>query len=322
MQKNTGLNNIIKTPLCIVDIGASGGISSRWAKLTSNYRTILFEPHLEAFNKLNSAVSDNQVVLNSGLSDRSGNVDFYLCKKQMVSSMFMPNFSLVDKFFDPERYNIVKTCKILTDTLDSQLLKNNIGNVDFIKIDTQGSELLILKGGENTLKNVIGLEVEVEFVPIYENQPLFTDVDEFIKGFGFTLFDLKRYFWTRKDTRKKNFIGKGQIVIADALYFRTPENICSLPDISEQRIIHSLCVYLAYGYADLALTLCNLAYSRNILSKNMCDKLILLVRKHAIKDFIPGFKGRGTIYNMMYFLLGFLLPRSWFEGVDKKVGNR
>jgi hypothetical protein len=234
----------------------------------------------------------------------------------------MPNFPLVDKFFDPERYNIVKTCKILTDTLDSQLLKNNIGSVDFIKIDTQGSELLILKGGENTLKNIIGLEVEVEFVPIYENQPLFTDVDEFIKGFGFTLFDLKRYFWTRKDTRKKNFIGKGQIVIADALYFRTPENICSLPDISEQRIIHSLCVYLAYGYADLALTLCNLAYSRNILSKNMCDKLILLVEKHAKKDFIPGFKGRGTLYNLMYFLLGYLLPRSWFEGVDKKIGNR
>ena len=159
MRKNTGINSIIKTPLCIVDIGASGGISPRWAKLTSNYKTILFEPHLEAFKKLNSAVSDNQVVLNSGLSDRSGNVDFYLCKKQMVSSMFIPDFPFINKFFDPERYNIVKTCKILTDTLDSQLLKNNIGNVDFIKVDTQGSELLILKGGENTLKNVIGLEV-------------------------------------------------------------------------------------------------------------------------------------------------------------------
>ena len=321
MRKNTGINSIIKTPLCIVDIGASGGISPRWAKLTSNYKTILFEPHLEAFKKLNSAVSDNQVVLNSGLSDRSGNVDFYLCKKQMVSSMFIPDFPFINKFFDPERYNIVKTCKILTDTLDSQLLKNNIGNVDFIKVDTQGSELLILKGGENTLKNVIGLEVEVEFVPIYENQPLFTDVDEFVKRFGFTLFDLKRYFWTRKDA-KQNFIGKGQIVFADALYFRTPENICSLPDISEEKIIHSFYVYLAYGYTDLALTLCNLAYTGNILSKNMYDKLILLVGKYAKKDFIPNFKGRGTIYNLMAIILDILSPRSWFEGTDLKIGNQ
>ena len=72
--------------------------------------------------------------------------------------------------------------------------KNGIQEVDFIKIDTQGSELSILKGSTDSLKNAIGLEIEVEFVDIYENQPLFNEVDSFVRKMDFELLQLTTYF--------------------------------------------------------------------------------------------------------------------------------
>ena len=48
------------------------------------------------------------------------------------------------------------------------------------------------------MDNVIGLEIEVEFEQMYIDQPLFNEVDAFVKEKGFSLFDIKRYYWKRK----------------------------------------------------------------------------------------------------------------------------
>ena len=75
-------------------------------------------------------------------------------------------------------------------TLDIWAKERGVTYVDYIKIDTQGAELSILKGGIKTLKNVKFLEVEVEFNPIYEGQPMFSDVDSFLRTYGFVLWKL------------------------------------------------------------------------------------------------------------------------------------
>ncbi len=244
----------------------------------------MFEPDPREFDRLKKSFNNrnNYIVLNSVLSDSVGETDFYLCRKQQVSSVYPPNFKFLEKFPDAERLGIVKRMRIPTDTLDRQLKKNGINDIAFIKIDTQGYELPILRGATNTLINVIGLELEVEFMPIYENQPLFRDVDKFVTDCGFEIFDIKRCFWKRKKT--KNYgVGKGQLIWGDALYFRTPENICSISDVTEEKIIHAISVYLAYGYADLVEILCNLAYEKGILSKNIYDSIELLLKKGRIK---------------------------------------
>jgi hypothetical protein len=56
---------------------------------------------------------------------------------------------------------------------------------DLLKIDTQGTEAEILAHAGETLKSCLIIQTEVEFVQLYEEQPLFADVDQLLRGRGF-----------------------------------------------------------------------------------------------------------------------------------------
>ena len=55
----------------------------------------------------------------------------------------------------------------------------------FINIDVQGSELEVLKGSIKSLKNTLGLEVEVNFKHIYHDIPLSRDIEIFLNSKDF-----------------------------------------------------------------------------------------------------------------------------------------
>lgn len=105
-------------------------------------------------------------------------------------------------------------------TLDGYLSEAGFHSVDFMEIDTQGSELDILRGADIFLKkSVLGLRVEVEFSPIYKNQPLFSDVDSFLRPYGFVLFDLSRHRY-RRSSAPRSILTKGQLLYGHAVYMR------------------------------------------------------------------------------------------------------
>ncbi|MDF2434015.1 MAG: hypothetical protein JWP44_3646 [Mucilaginibacter sp.] len=75
-------------------------------------------------------------------------------------------------------------------SLDSITAHTSFSNPDFIKIDTQGYELEILKGGEKTLAAAEFILLEVSFLDIYKNCPLVADVLHFMQAKGFVVFDI------------------------------------------------------------------------------------------------------------------------------------
>ncbi len=313
-------NILANNPLWIVDIGASGGIDPRWAKFTSSYKGILFEPDPREFDRLKSKSGKNLVVLNSALSDSANTVDFHLCEKQQVSSVYLPNIDFLSKFPDVKRFDVTKDIRIKTDTLNNQLKKNDIVEIDFIKIDTQGHELPILKGGVDYLDNAIGLELEVEFAPLYEKQPLFSEVDSFVREHGFELFDIKRYYWKRKESVNTGS-QKGQLIFGDALYFKSPERVLLMDEITQEKIIRSICVYLVYGYWDLAQTLFNNANGKGLLAKEVHDKVALILSKYKKRNTLPNFRGKGRIQRLFERIRNVFNSGGWYSGTDKSLGN-
>lgn len=97
----------------------------------------------------------------------------------------------------------------------------------YLKVDTQGWEREVLAGGERALKQIVGLQLEMSLVPLYEGQVLFADLLEFATRRGFTLMSLEPGF---ADERT------GQLLQVDGVFFRaTPpaETPRVLPELAE-----------------------------------------------------------------------------------------
>lgn len=75
-------------------------------------------------------------------------------------------------------------------TLDA-LVKNSIfACPDLIKLDVQGYEIEVLKGGIETLASGTGVLMEVNLIDINKGAPLFHDAVAFMADRGFRVYDI------------------------------------------------------------------------------------------------------------------------------------
>jgi hypothetical protein len=152
-------------------------------------------------------------------------------------------------------------------TLDTWLSESSLEAVHVLKLDTQGSELGVLEGAQQALGDVRVLEIEVELNPIYAGQPLFGDVDHFLRDRGFVLWRLgnlthygladvpaeavvveDRHFFDTKTVEISG--GGGQLFWGHAYY--VPVDLLESGPVSEEIGVRDACCLTAFGFADLA----------------------------------------------------------------------
>ena len=139
----------------------------------------------------------------------------------MTGSLFEPNSLLLKKFQNlHELTTLVKTRPVDTIRLDDV---TGVTDVDFIKIDVQGAELIVFENGQDVLAQTSIIHTEVEFVEMYKGQPLFADIDIFLRSQGFQLHTID-YFGSRcfKPFIVEDNLNKGinQRLWADVVYVR------------------------------------------------------------------------------------------------------
>lgn len=253
-------------PLGLLDIGARGGVQWPWDQISPKcLRITLVEPDPTEAAQLrqNWEEAGRGPVLQTALWREETILKLNVNRAPGTSSVFPSNFNLLDQFPDARRYETVSIFDVQARTIDSIAAESGLGDVDFVKIDAQGAELAILQGGADYLsQNLVGLEVEVEFCHLYTGQPLFAEVDVFVRGMGLELWDLRLAYW--KYERGRNVPGpqKGRLVFGDALYFRPLKSLG--PWLSAMPVKQAQCkatmvvvTALVYGYVDYATAVLN-----------------------------------------------------------------
>jgi FkbM family methyltransferase len=242
-------------PLVIADAGASGGLHPRWRAFDGRFKAVGFEPDERAYAAL--AAAPDRTWVRAALAGHVGQCELHVTKAQTATSVLMPNRGLVDEIFaEPDGFDIQSTVSVPCTPVDEVAREQGLA-ISMLKIDTQGSELDILRGAQRTLADTLSaVEVEVEFVELYTGQPLFADVDRFMREAGFTLLDLGNFLY-HKWRRTAHVSGrKGQLISADALYVlpvsRLSERVSASPD--PVPVLAWACAAVgAYGYPELIL---------------------------------------------------------------------
>lgn len=313
-------------PLTLIDVGASGGISPHWLEQSRHLRIIGFEPDARAFEQLRSSQDHSTRYLNLGLYSSKREVNFYLTRKQENSSCFEPNQAILGRFRKPERFNVVTKITIPCNTLDEALREEGISDIDFIKLDTQGSELAILQGASSVLTHsVLGLEIEVAFAELYKGQPLFSDVDSFLRPFGFDLIDFRTVSWKRSVGATVGN-SKGQLMYADALYLRHPLALRSALEkmsgtLASSKLLREVSICQIYGFFDYGLELIDII-GADFFNEDEIQHLRAHLRSEApLASRLPNFPGRERMADLLMKLSRWMAPRSHKGKKERRLGN-
>ncbi|TMJ92075.1 MAG: FkbM family methyltransferase, partial [Alphaproteobacteria bacterium] len=128
---------------------------------------------------------------------------------------------------------------------------------DFLSLDTQGSELNILKGGEQTFHNhCVALATEVEFHPMYKGQPLFSDIFDFALRHGFHFVGFTYLQEISPHRLPLGARAKGVVAFGDALFFRDIESVRAVARSQNELYLMLLklaFIALNFGYLEFAL---------------------------------------------------------------------
>lgn len=271
--------------ISVIDCGAKGGTEAeKWS--FSGDRVIIygFDPDEDECTRLNSEAEARGLQhyyypICLGQSDQQSR-KFYMTKQAYSHSLYQPDEKQVSRWKQFQEGKLVctrdnlgidKVTEIQTTSLDTWADTYNIAEIDFIKMDVQGAELEILKGAKKLLQTVLGMEVEVEFVPLYVDQPLFADVDIFLRKEGFSFFDFNflhnGHFVGRmlspvtvmheSNNTVPCFQTAGQLCTADALYLLDPIDHRSgrMRDLPVNKILKLVCISEVRGQIEYAFEL-------------------------------------------------------------------
>jgi len=294
--------------IILADVGAAGGVHERWQPLGRRVLTIGFEPDPRAYQLLTN--SETNRWLNTALADKNGERQIFITRWQTNTSLYKPDPRTVERLFYPrtDDFDIIETSSISCRKLDDVLIEQKL-NLDAIKLDTQGSELLILQGCERQMANhLFAVETEIEFYPLYQDQPLFRDVDAFMERKGFQLLDCGNLVYIKG--RHSPGIGgpKGQLVAADALYVKSVEAITSILTPGDKgKLARMVLVCLVYGYPDFAVEICRRLQDLAYFDDDYLERVIgcLKTLRHRSAGW-PIFPGRFRLARLLEKLAGSL----------------
>ena len=220
----------------VIDAGGRYGLHPSWKSFSGELRYHLFEPDAAECERLKDKYlkrSDEIIVLNNALDEKDGvlEIDVFMNRAMSSSSVRKPISSL----FKDERLReveIVERIKVKSRSIDSFSSEKGL-RVDFLKLDTEGSEMDILLGATGQIsESVIGIRVEVAFDHIFLGKPLFGAISDFLLDKDFFLLN---FDYNGRGDYQNEFVNialkYGILTASDAVFLRRKESVFEMDEI-------------------------------------------------------------------------------------------
>jgi len=178
-------NNAIRL---VLDVGANAGqFASQMRTIGYAGRIVSFEPMAQAYARLVERARGDALweTCHYGLGHADGQASIHISRDSYSSSLLEmePDFVRIEPGAECVGSEIVEVRR-LDAVLDGIWEPSE---ACWLKVDAQGYEGHVLRGGMDSLPRMRVVQLELAIVPLYQGQPLFADMVQFMKGAGFEL---------------------------------------------------------------------------------------------------------------------------------------
>lgn len=177
---------------CILDVGANTGqYAQKLRKYGFNGEIHSFEPIQSTFEilKKNSLNDEHWFVYNVAVGAKNGKEIIHVSENTESSSILDINSSNqiskeLTKYVNTEEIEIIRLDKLINELASK---KKKL----FLKVDTQGYEMEVLKGIDNIEENIVGLQLELSLTQLYESELLYDEIIYYLKKKKYELYQIE-----------------------------------------------------------------------------------------------------------------------------------
>lgn len=172
-----------------IDVGAHEGETTLYAALQNpGLKVYAFEPNLRVAAKLIGRAA-NYFVVPMAVAETDGFATLNVNTFEAASSLLPMDETALGSWIGGKDLGIASTTTVRTVRLDTFMTLTGIQTVDFLKIDTQGLDLVVTKSAGQRLRDIakITLEVDVKPARLYTGSPSKDEVIAFLNSSGFSL---------------------------------------------------------------------------------------------------------------------------------------
>ncbi|QUS42427.1 FkbM family methyltransferase [Tardiphaga alba] len=239
-----------------------------------------FDPHPEAIAALAKRKSAQETYLPYAVGDGGEHV-LNICRGIGFASLLQPHAKTLTHFPNfSELGRVINHLALRTKRLDEI---DEIPAFDLLKIDIQGGELAVFQNGRRKLAAAVAIQTEVSFVPLYEKQPVFGDIDLELRSLGF----VPHMFAAINKRMIAPMLGAdpaaaiNQLVEADVVYVR---NFVEADTMQSEQLKHlALIAHHCYGSFDLALNCVHHLTSRGEIPPDSKNRYVGLLQAQRPK---------------------------------------
>ena len=275
----------------VMDVGANPVNRPAYADLVEAGHVEVhgFEPGNEAFRRLDQTKGPHEVYHPHAVGS-GGSATFHICENGSFSSLFAPDPDQIDALGHWHKSMTVNE-KIPVKTVALDKIKD-LPRPDMLKMDTQGAELDILKGGKSVLSEAVVIMPELRFFRLYQDEPMLGRVDQKLREMGFMLHKILpgasvRLTSSRID-RLRPSMTRNQMVDADAIYIR---DIARHPEMSDGQLSHlALLADAVFTSMDVVLRCLDLLVARKAIPETVIDTYISKLPRNFVvqQDAVSG----------------------------------
>lgn len=199
---------------CVIDVGANkGNYAAALRHFGYKGRIVSIEPVSSVYAELARRASGDNAwhTLNLALGRKNETQNLNVFLAHDLSSFLTPSQNMSPNILNANLTHVERVTVKELDSVFSEIIEGIAEPRVFLKMDTQGYDLEVMKGASKSLSYVLGLQSEISVIPLYEGMPDYLEALSYYRKNGFE----PTGFFTVGNDRKT-----GHVLEFDAVFTR------------------------------------------------------------------------------------------------------